>query len=484
VKRSKTRELPPTTPGCLGCAARDKRIEELETAVAQQRATFEAAIARLEAKIAVLEERLAQNSKNSHRPPSSDPLNVPPKRRPKSGRKRGGQLGHKGKKRGLFPPEEVDRFVDHRPSSCDRCGKHLPEESGPGDPKPHRHQVIDLPERPREVTEHRAHACRCECGHINRATIPEEIIRSSFGPRLVAAVGFLTGACQLSRRQAQETLQDVFGIEISLGSIKNLEHEMSEALAESVEEAAEVVRAAPAKNVDETGWKKSGWLWVAGTARLAFFAIGNRGKQGFRDLIGQKVLGVFTSDRWAVYNAAVKNRFRQVCWSHLLRDFEKLIGRGGEPSRIGEEAKSIGADLFLVWKDFKTGEIDREALKRCLRPCRRQLKDVLTRGAKLTHAKSATFCENLLALEPALWTFLRVEDVEPTNNHAERLLRRGVLWRKKSFGSPSERGCLFVTRILTAVQSRRIQTQPVYPFLIRAVTANRAVQPAPSLVTG
>jgi len=105
----------------------------------------------------------------------------------------------------------------------------------------------------------------------------------------------------------------------------------------------------------------------------------------------------------------------------------------------------------------------------------------LKRGLKLADEKSATFCQNLLDLEPALWTFLRCEGVEPTNNHAERVLRRGVLWRKRSFGSRSERGARFVERILTVVQTRRLQGKRVFPFLVEAVEAYRARKPAPSL---
>ena len=467
-------------PGCAGCAAGAKRIAELEDLVKEQSEAIES----LKAQVAALQERLGQDSSNSHKPPSSDPPGTPKRDgKKKSGRSRGGQLGRKGSNRRLVCEEDVDDFVHHHPSECKGCGKALPAESQPNDPKPRRHQVTDLREEPSGVTEHVAHARTCTCGHVTRATIPPEIARSAFGPRLAAVVAYFIGECQMSRRQTQEAINDLFGIEISLGSIKNLEEEVSEALAEPVEEAAEVVRAAPVKNVDETGWKVSGWLWVAATPLLAVFAIGNRGKQGFQTLIGEKLLGVFTSDRWGVYSA-VKTPHRAICWSHLIRDFKKLIARGGASAKIGREAKAIADDIFLLWKDFKAGDIDREELKHALRPSRRKLKEILQRGARQKHAKTATFCQNLLDLEPALWTFLRVEGVEPTNNHAERVLRKGVLWRKKCFGSPSDKGCLFVTRILTAVQSRRLQKKPVYAFLLDAVNAHRTCQRPPSLVTG
>ena len=96
--------------------------------------------------------------------------------------------------------------------------------------------------------------------------------------------------------------------------------------------------------------------------------------------------------------------------------------------------------------------------------------------------KAATFCANLLVLYPALWLFAAIEGVEPTNNHAERILRLGVLWRKNAFGCHSAEGCRFVERMLTVVQTLRLQKRPVLDYLYRAVVAHRAGLPAPQLL--
>ena len=94
----------------------------------------------------------------------------------------------------------------------------------------------------------------------------------------------------------------------------------------------------------------------------------------------------------------------------------------------------------------------------------------------------ATFCANVLALEAALWTFVTTEGVEPTNNFMERLLRRAVLWRKRSFGCWSEAGCRFVQRILTVVQTRRLQGASALDYVHDALCAYRAGQPCPQLL--
>jgi transposase len=107
---------------------------------------------------------------------------------------------------------------------------------------------------------------------------------------------------------------------------------------------------------------------------------------------------------------------------------------------------------------------------------------VLIEGCFDDDATVATFCENLLKLEAALWTFVTTEGVEPTNNFMERLLRRAVLWRRRSFGSWSEAGCRFVERILTVVQTRRLQNRSVLDYLHAALLAHRSGQLCPKLL--
>jgi len=460
------------TPGCPGCAARDRRIAELE-----------AVVERLEKRIQALEEKTRQNSKNSHRPSSSDPPGISKPSKPPTGRRPGGQIGHEGKNRGLLPIEKVDKVVHHYPETCEQCGHSLAQTPGPNTPAALRHQSWEIKAEPIEVTEDQFHASVCTCGHVTRAPVPQNL--SSFGSRLTAFSAFLIGACHLSRRLVEEVFEDVLKVPIALGTVSNLEAEVSDALAPPYQEAAEVVQKAPAKNLDETGWKQRGkrhWLWAAATATIAFFSIHRlRGEEGLLKLLGGKLLGIFSTDRWSAYGRRW-TRLRQICWAHLIRDFQKLIDRRGKEGRIGQKAKELASWIFPVWKDFKTGDICRETLQMCLRSVRRDFKLILEEGILLRGTKTAIFCQNLLDIEPALWTFLREENVEPTNNHAERVLRRGVLWRKNSFGSASDRGSRFVERMMTVAQSLRLQKRPVFDFLVQAVEAHRFGSQAPSIL--
>ena len=250
-------------------------------------------------------------------------------------------------------------------------------------------------------------------------------------------------------------------------------------------EAVAVVRQAPVKHVDETGWKLAGklcWLWVAATQSVAaFLTHARRGAAGLTALLGEEIRGILCSDRWSAYGRLPVAQ-RQVCWAHLVRDFRRCTERGLMGQPVGEAGLRAAEALFREWHLFRGGGITRRALYRRLDPVAAELHEALERGCGCADAKVAAFCENLLAVAPALWRFVVREGLEPTNNHAERLLRRGVLWRKNAFGSASERGLRFVERLLTVVQTLRLQKRPVLEFLYQSLVAHRAGLSAPKLL--
>src|SRR5512135_3814443 len=167
---------------------------------------------------------------------------------------------------------------------------------------------------------------------------------------------------------------------------------------------------------------------------------------------------------------------------HLKRDFQKLIDRGGPADAIGRVGLEVVEYVFALWGDFRRGELDRAGLQAGLEPAVRELHDALERGGGCGDKKAVAFCENVLALYPALWLFAAVEGVEPTNNHIERMLRPGVLWRKNAFGSHSEAGCRFAERMLTVVQTLRLQKRHAVDYLHHALAAHRSGLPAPVLL--
>lgn len=456
-------------PSCPGCRELLQRIAELEACVRE------------------LEARLGQNASNSSIPPSANPPQAPaPVRKRPTGRKPGGQTGHPAYLRERLPPERVDETRHLVPAICAGCQDDLPLVPGPDDPEPRWHQVVELPATPVHVTEYQMHGRTCShCGQVTWAKLPAEVDGHVCGPRLAATITFLSGAMHLSKRQIEETVETVLGAPLALGTVSNLEQEMSAALAEAHAEAQRAVQEADAKNVDETGWKQAGaprWLWGAATAWAACFIIApTRGALGLSALLGRRIKGIIASDRWSVYGQ-LKLGQRQVCWAHLKRDFQKLVDRGGDAHDIGATGLDVVEVIFGWWHAFRGGGLSRGQLQHHIAPTRQLLHEWLELGCASTDSKAAAFCANVLAIEPALWTFVRRDGVEPTNNHIERLLRSGVLWRKNAFGCHSEAGCRFVERILTVVQTCRLQKRPVLAFLYQSLCAHRQAQKAPPLL--
>jgi transposase len=378
--------------------------------------------------------------------------------------------------------------VHYWPEICEACCEDLSVTPGPDDPEPRWHQVVELPEFPVHVTEYQAHGRTCpNCGQVTWAKIPEKIRAHVCGPRLTATVTFLSGVLHASKRGIEEFIESVCRAPIALGTISNLEQEMSSALAEAHAQAKEAVQQAETKNVDETGWKKAGqkrWLWGAATTAVVCFVIApTRGAAGLSALLGKKVRGIICSDRWSVYGQ-LKLGLRQLCWAHLKRDFQKLVDRGSDAIDIGEMGMDAVTVVFELWHAFRGGGLSRSQFQRQISPVRQTLREWLELGCACKDAKAAAFCANVLAVEPALWTFTRIEGVEPTNNHIERLLRPGVLWRKNAFGCHSDAGCRFVERILTVIQTLRLQKRPVLEFLYQSLLAHRHAQKAPQLLGG
>lgn len=441
--------------------------------------TLERAVSGLRAKVEDLEAQLRKNSTNSSKPPSSDPPWKPPAERRQPGkRKRGGQPGHDGHERQLVKP---DALVEVKPESCVHCGDRLTGE----DADPWRHQVTEVPRISAQVTEYRLHSLCCAgCGQRTGAAWPEGVPRGAFGPRLQAIVAVCSGAYRLSKRNIAELVHDFFGVEISLGSVSNLEEATSEALAVPYEEAGVAVRATQVVHADETGWyqkSKLAWLWIAITSTIAVFLIRtSRSAKVAQELLGKHFVGFLVSDQYQGYHW-LSGRRRQFCWAHLIRGFRGLL-EWPAAKALGERFLDFSERMFSQWHRIRDGTSSRAAFKITAESLRQEFAALLGEGMGSSHARVRGMCKTLLRHEPSLWTFVGHAGVEPTNNRAERALRTAVIWRKISFGTDSERGSRFVERMLTAVTTLRLQGRNVLEYVASACHAAHLGQTAPSLL--
>lgn len=453
---------------------RDQRIAELEREVAQ-----------LTQLVLSLKEQLERNSGNSNKPPSSDSPNQRAERRGKdaSGRNRGGQPGHRGSKRKLLPPEQVSEVKPLFPPECENCFAALPQ-------KPttavELFQTVELPLVKPFVTEWQRYGVKCPCCRHETWASAAEIPVTPFGPRLSAVIGLLTGVYHLSRRASVSLLSDVLGVTISLGGVSAVEERVSEAVKSPVAEAWEQVNAAPVKHTDGTSWFQAGVmcaLWtLASSAATVFKILANGKATTLAPLFGNKS-GILVSDRGTALNFWAMEQ-RQICWAHLLRKAISFSERDGPSGRFGRELLDYIGVLFDYWDQHRAGRLSRERLREVMAPVRLQVEKLLERAqaAKLPHVSGS--CEDILAHRAALWTFVDQDAVEPTNNHAERELRSFVLWRKRSFGTQSERGNLFAERLMTVAHTARKQNRNVLEFLTACCVAARGGAAAPSLFAG
>jgi transposase len=441
--------------------------------------------AELTAQVAKLTELLGRNSKNSHLPPSSDGpgASAKGKLRGKWGRKRGGQKGHRGNHRSLLLPESVNTFIDLFPPACLGCGNALPPTP---DAAACRYQQLDLRDHQPHLTEWRRHEVECErCGTVTRAAYDcTQLPSFAFGPCLTAVVVLLTGAYHLSRRKTKKLLHELFDISISTGAISAMEKRASVALAESHEEAKREVQYAGVKHTDATTWLRSGKtasLWVLATSAVTLYQIFDNGcRETIRPLFGP-VLGILISDRATVFSFWTM-MLRQICHAHLLRKFVGFSERDGPDGAIGRDLLDCMTLIFEYWHGYKEGLLTREELEFYMQPLQRDVERLLDRGKKCGSSGVSGSCADILDHREALWTFVTHEGVEPTNNHAELELRDFVLWRKRSFGTRSERGDRFAERIMTVVRTARKQGIDVLGFLVRSIKASLDAAIAPKLL--
>jgi transposase len=268
------------------------------------------------------------------------------------------------------------------------------------------------------------------------------------------------GRYRLSKRPVTHLLAECFAIHMAVSTVVNQQQVISQALAAPVAELEPVVKTEPVCNIDETSWRQRGaakrpWLWTVVTAQVTLFCIApSRSSQAARDLLGETYGGVAGTDRCSSYTGLER---RQLCWSHLVRDFQKILERGGDSYPIGWYLKLQAEYLLMKWARVRDGTFDYFEFLAEFPAIQSQIRHWLTIGLKSAPARTAETCRRLLAADPNLWRFVYVPGLEPTNNSAERALRPPVIWRRNSHGTQSDLGSRFVERILTAVETCRQQ---------------------------
>lgn len=401
------------------------------------------------------------------------------------GRKPGGQPGHAGTTREIVPPEKVDEVVDQDPETCANCG--TPLETAPRIDADIR-QIVETPEFKAFVREFRLWKKRCpKCGGFTRGKMPPGSPKGAFGPRIQATAAMLSGRFRLSRREVKALMGLLAGVEMSLGSVQTCCEAASEAMASTHGNLHAEVKAASTVHADETGFGRCRdlrmWLWNA-TSDLTevFRLLPGRGGAQAKDLLGEGFSGILHRDRWKPYEQ-LPNARSQLCHAHLRRHFQAMLESGGETGTQGSMLKLASDRAFHLWHQFERGEINRRTLIQRMKPIQKEIQQRLEilRDHPAAEKKARGIAKDLLRQWESLWTYVHEDGAVPTNNEAERALRKAVLWRKGSFGVNSLEGARFVERILTLAGTTRRRGLDLLDWLAQAIQAGLDEKPAPDL---
>ncbi len=470
---------------------KDKRIGELEAIIVEKDkriAELEARVSELEAKLELLMRTLNRNSRNSSKPPSTD---IPGNNSKPHGpaRKKGARKGHKGAHRVLLDIENP-KVENVFPSHCEHCATVFDEPTSENDYS--RQQTVEMPDIKPDVTEYRRHTITCQrCKKTTRARMDGVAVPASpFGPRLHALVGMLTGVYHLSRRKVRTILHDMFGLKMSIGAISSIEKRVYKSIQGNVLDIEKHVLASDVAYVDATSWLDSGnlkSLWVMATEDASMYRILDNGSADSVSPWLKPYCGIVVSDRATVYSFLDMSR-RQICWAHLLRKFVETSERKGDGGKYGKMLLDYTELMFNHWHNFKEKSIERDILIQRMDPLKEQFEALLQTITDAGIKEVSGSCADILHHKEALWTFVKTDGVEPTNNHAEQELRLFVIWRKLCFGAQSAVGHLFAAGMMTIARTARKQEskqqqRTLFEFIIDCCNALFNKTQAPLLLS-
>jgi len=432
-------------------------------------------VSELEARIAALERRLTMDSSNSSLPPSKDPLAKARRHKEPTGRRPGAQPGHVGVSRARVPARDVAEFRHVYPANCHSCGLSLDERMLVG--KPTRSQQLEINIETRLV-EYVAHDLCCRvCQRVTPGEL-SPLQRQAFGSRLQAEVATLVAQGGLTRSKLQHHLRESYGARLSDGAATAIVLRAGESLRPAYAEIRAQLHASAAIHSDETSWRlggKSCFAWGLCDRQSALYLLGQR-RSGdvFEELLAD-YSGVCHTDRYSVYNRLAA-RNRQLCWAHLKRDFAALVD-----SPVEAEQAFAASGLELCARVFQADALEREERLALRAGLHADCLALVEQGRAQREGPAYNLGASLDQHFDSLWHFLSSDDVEATNNRAERTLRPLVIKRKLSYGSGSDSGARALEALLSVVATCRLRQAAPLDFIQRALEAHLLGQPPPAL---
>jgi len=361
-------------------------------------------------------------------------------------KKTGQKEGHVGYSRHI--PERIDEIKEHKLNACSICGEQV------SDTQESRERIVEDIEEPKiKNTKHIIHRYYCKnCKKIVEPKFYDALPNARFGLRLMLLVLILKLDCRIPSNKVTSILSSVFGIKISDGEVYNILRQLSEALGDYYFELKKRIKEALVKNIDETSWRingKNNWLWLFINNEIALYIVDRkRSSKVPIKILGNQEGKTAITDRHSAYNELVKisGCKQQICWAHLLRNSKDL-------AEHYREAKYIHKRMKYIYGKAKNGGRKEKLLH--------WINLIASRTYRSTEVFKfvKSICRNH---RENLFRFIDNPEISSTNNLAERGLRHAVVIRKISNGSRSEDGAEITSRLLSVMQSMKLQK--VNPF--------------------
>ena len=401
-------------------------------------------LSQTQGRLQVALERIQELEKLKTPPPSFVKANAKkPKAEEKQPRKKREAKHNRARQRAV--PTQI---VEHRIVSCPDCHLRLG-----GISLARLREVIDVPPPPRiEVTHHRIYkgwCAGCQKWHEAPVDVQEEVLgQGRIGVRLASMMAYLRAVLRLPIRQIQQMLFTLHGFPVSAGEIVELLHRIKEHAQPVLRDLKAQIRASPAVQADETGWREdgtNGYVWSAATPTIRYYEYHHsRAGEVVKELIGENFQGVLGSDFYAGYN--IHQGLHQRCWVHFLRDVHDLKEDFPHDEELLTWAKAVKAiyEQAVAWAEQGPDPALSPRQQQQARVAQQHVFEQrlwkLCQPFAHTSAPQHTLCQRVERFLPELFVFVAVPGVPAHNNLAERSVRPLVVARKISGGSRSPKG--------------------------------------------
>jgi transposase len=453
-----------------------QRIAELEKQVAE--------LIKVNAELADKVAKLSKNSSNSSKPPSSDIVKPPRKKKGNGSRNIGGQPGHTKHERTPFATDEIDDFQTHALDACPDCGGKLKEVENAARVV----QQVEIVKKPIHIEQHTGLCYWCEhCQKFHYAPMPAHIEKGQLiGPRLTAVIAYMKGGCHCSFSTIRKFLRDVVGITISRGQLNKLIQKASAAFDQAYNELLEHLPNEAKLNVDETGHKenkKRFWTWCFRGDTYTLFKIADtRGSRVLIDVLGEDFAGVIGCDYFSAYRKYMKDFdiLIQFCIAHLIRELKYLAGLTDKATAdYGQKLLDAMRDMFSIF--HKADELTANDFAEAMEESRKAFLSIALNDVPESR-QAQNLANRFRTHGEAYFRFITTPGIEPTNNLAEQAIRFVVIDRYITQGTRSENGRAWCERIWTVMATCASQGRNAFDFICQSIQAHFSDQPLPSLL--